>query len=118
MRVRALTRDGTELLAELNQQSTGAFVTEHCWSAFGGAELEPKLRSLSVTGIALAGVSTSFGVEATARRAHDRGFNVSLALDAITDRDRDAHENSVSRICPASGEVGTSADVGHPLERR
>ena len=47
------------------------------------------LRRRGVTQIVLAGVATSIGVESTARSAYDLGYNVTLVLDAMTDRDAD-----------------------------
>ena len=62
----------------------------------------------------MTGVVTSGGVEATARQAYELGFNVTLAVDAMTDMSAEAHENSVSRIFPNLGETGTTDAV---LER-
>jgi hypothetical protein len=45
----------------------------------------------------IAGVATSIGVESTARQAHEHGFNVTLATDAMTDMDLDAHRHGVTR---------------------
>jgi len=39
------------------------------------------------------------------------GFNVTIALDAVTDRDAEAHRNSVERIFPRLAESGTTAQV-------
>ncbi len=65
----------------------------------------------------LAGVATSIGVESTARQAHELGFNVTLALDAMTDRSIEAHENSIARIFPRLGETGTTAQIIALLQR-
>ena len=46
------------------------------------------------------GVATSIGVESTARQAHELGFNVVLALDAMTDVSAEARSNSLARIFP------------------
>ena len=59
----------------------------------------------------LAGVSTSAGVESTARSAYDHGYHVVLATDAMTDPDADAHRHSVERIFPKLGETATTAEV-------
>lgn len=63
---------------------------------------------------------TSSGVESTARDAHEQGFNVTLAADAMTDSELARHEHSVTRIFPRIAETGTTADVlaalaGHPV---
>ncbi len=66
----------------------------------------------------LTGVSTSAGVESTARSAHEHGYNVTLAVDAMTDTNAEAHENSVQRIFPRLGETGTTAEILPPLPGR
>jgi nicotinamidase-related amidase len=66
---------------------------------------------LSVTQVVVAGVATSIGVESTTRQAHEFGFNVTLATDAMTDMNIDAHGNSVTRIFPRLGETGTSSEI-------
>jgi nicotinamidase-related amidase len=76
------------------------------------------LKSHGVTQIVISGVSTSAGVESTARHASELGFNVILAVDAMTDMDADAHTNSVTRIFPKLGETGTTAQIIDLLETR
>jgi len=63
------------------------------------------LRQRGVTQVLLAGIATSAGVEATARSAYDHGYNVVLIVDAMTDRDADAHRHSVEKIFPRLGET-------------
>jgi nicotinamidase-related amidase len=63
-------------------------------------------------------VATSIAVESTARNAQENGFHVTLALDAITDTNAEAHENSVTRIFPRLGETGTSEEVLALLRKR
>jgi nicotinamidase-related amidase len=101
----------TELVPELRQQPTDLLVTKRSWGAFTDTGLEQTLKKLGVTQIVLAGIATSIGVESTARQAHELGFNVSLALDAMTDRDPDAHENSIKRIFPRLGETGSAQEI-------
>jgi nicotinamidase-related amidase len=56
-------------------------------------------------------VATSVGVEATARSGYDYGYNVVLVVDAMTDRDTEAHRFSVERILPRIGETETTDNV-------
>ncbi|MDN3356166.1 hydrolase [Actinomadura sp. DC4] len=86
-------------------------VTKRNWGAFHGTDLDLQLRRRGVTQIVLAGVATSIGVESTARAAHEHGYHVTLATDAMTDLDADAHHNSVERIFPRLGETGTTAEI-------
>jgi nicotinamidase-related amidase len=50
-------------------------------------------------------------VESTARSAYDYGYNVVLVVDAMTDRDADAHRPSVEKIFPRLGETAMTDDV-------
>jgi nicotinamidase-related amidase len=111
-------RDWTELLPQLNRQPQDHIVTKRTWGAFTNTDLEVYLRDRDVTQIVLAGVATSIGVESTARTAHEFGFNVTLAVDAMTDRSAEAHENSVTRIFPRLGETGTSEEIIALLDER
>jgi nicotinamidase-related amidase len=110
-RVSSVPAGWTDLIPELNQQPQDTMVTKQTWGAFTNTGLEEKLKNLGVTQVLIAGVATSVGVESTARQAHECGFNVTLALDAITDVNTDAHNNSVARIFPRLGETGTSQEI-------
>jgi nicotinamidase-related amidase len=96
---------------ELSGHPADITVTKRNWSAFYGTDLDLQLRRRGVTHIVLTGVATSIGVESTARAAHEHGYHVTLATDAMTDVDPDAHGNSVQRIFPRLGETGTTADI-------
>jgi nicotinamidase-related amidase len=86
-------------------------VTKRQWGAFYGTDLELQLRRRGVTDIVLCGVATSIGVESTARDAYERGFNLSFAVDAMTDMNLDAHDRALERIFPRIGELGTTHDI-------
>ena len=49
--------------------------------------------------------------EATARQAYELGFNVSLAIDAMTDMRAEAHDYSIRNVFPRLGEIGTSQEI-------
>ena len=100
-----------DLVPELNQQATDHTVTKRTWGAFTNTDLEKHLKKLGVTQVVIVGVATSFGVESTARNAHELGFNVTLAVDAMTDMSADAHTNSITRIFPRLGETGTTQET-------
>ncbi len=100
-----------DIVPELNQQVTDHVVTKRTWGAFTNTGLEQHLKTLGVTQYVVAGIATSIGVELTARYARECGFNVSLAIDAMTDMNGDAHINSVTRIFPRLGETGTTQEI-------
>src|SRR3954468_20584726 len=86
-------------------------VTKRNWGAFHGTDLDVQLRRRGVTQIVLTGIATSIGVESTARAAHEHGYHVTLATDAMSDLNAVAHTHSIERIFPRLGETGTSAEV-------
>lgn len=114
----ALPPDWSELLPELNQQPQDHLVSKRTWGAFTDTGLEDYLKSAGVTQVVVCGVATSVGVESTARQAHERGFNVTLAVDAMTDLSAEAHANSVERIFPQLGETGTAKKIVDLLSAR
>ncbi|WP_137932386.1 cysteine hydrolase family protein [Mesorhizobium comanense] len=108
----------TDLVAELKQQPGDHLVTKRTAGAFVNTDLEAWLLGQGVTQVVIAGVATSMGVEATARHARDLGFNVTLALDAMTDTNLDAHANSIAHVFPRLGESGTTREIIALLENR
>ncbi len=103
--------DWTELVPELEQHPDDHTVTKLQWGAFHGTTLDHFLRRRGVTQVVLAGISTSIGVESTARSAHDLGYHVTLVVDAMTDLDAVAHQHSVQKIFPHLGETATAEQV-------
>ncbi|MEU9592765.1 hydrolase [Streptomyces sp. NPDC048219] len=99
------------LVDELAGHPGDITVTKRNWGAFHGTGLDVQLRRRGVTQIVLTGIATSIGVESTARAAHEHGYHVTLATDAMSDMDADAHRNSVERIFPRLGETGTTAEI-------
>jgi len=114
----SLPEGWADLAPELGQEAGDYRVTKRSWGAFTGTGLDAYLKQQGVTQVVVAGVATSIGVESTARQAHELGFNVALAADAMTDRSAEAHANSVERIFPRLGETGTAQDVLGLLARR
>jgi nicotinamidase-related amidase len=107
----AFPADWMELVPELGQKASDKLITKQRWGAFVGTELDGFLRGLGVTQIFLAGISTSAGVESTARSAYDHGYNVVLVVDAMTDRSVEAHRHCVETIFPRLGETETTENV-------
>ena len=103
--------DFLEFLSPLAQAPSDLVVTKKTWGAFKDTGLDERLRGLGITGVVIAGVSTSIGVESTARQAFESGYNVALAIDAMTDTDADAHANSIGRIFPRLGETGDVEEI-------
>ena len=108
----------TDFIPELNQQPDDIVVTKRTWGAFATTHLEAQLRTRRVTQVVIAGVATGTGVESTARQAYEQGFNVTLAIDAMTDIRPEAHRYSIAKVFPRLGETGTTAEIIDLLNRR
>ena len=106
-----LPTDWFNLAPELGLAPNDLLIAKRRWGAFTNTDLEARLRAMDVTQLVLAGITTSIGVEPTARHAYELGFNVALAVDAMTDVDQGTHADSVERIFPALGETGSAADI-------
>lgn len=109
--VSAFPADWTELIPELDRQPSDHLVTKRTWGAFTNTDLDRYLKEQGVTQVVVVGVATTAGVESTARHAHELGYNVTLAVDAMTDMNADAHDNSVARIFPKMAETGTTRQI-------
>jgi nicotinamidase-related amidase len=92
-------------------------VTKRTWGAFHGTDLDLQLRRRGVTQIVLAGLTTSIGVESTARAAYEHGYHVTLATDAMADLDPEAHRNSIQRIFPLLGQTGSTTEIVEMLAK-
>jgi nicotinamidase-related amidase len=113
-----LPADWADLVPELNTQPNDVLITKKTWGAFTNTGLEARLKALGVTQLVISGVSTSIGVESTARHAYELGFNVTLAVDAMTDMRREAHDYSIAHIFPRLGETGTTREIIDLLGKR
>ncbi|MFF2925083.1 isochorismatase family protein [Streptomyces celluloflavus] len=100
--------DWAELVPELDRQPTDITVTKQQWGAFHGTGLDLELRRRGVTQVVFGGIATSIGVESSARAAHEHGYHVTVATDAVTDPDEAAHRRSLERIFPLLGETDTT----------
>jgi nicotinamidase-related amidase len=101
---------GEEIVGDIRGEGD-IIVHKRNWGAFYGTDLDLHLRRRGITQIVLTGIATSIGVESTARAAHEHGYHVTLVSDAMTDINADAHANSIGRIFPMLGELGTTAEI-------
>ena len=107
----------SELIPELEAQDSDLYVTKSRWGAFHGTRLHELLQERGVTQVVVCGIATGSGVESTARNAHELGYNVVLATDAMTDMSAEVHHNSVTRIFPRLGETCLSGELLSHLDQ-
>ncbi len=103
---------GWSTLAEGLVQPGDIVVTKQHWSAFHDTPLDEELRRRGVTTILLGGIATNFGVEATARRAFELGYEIVLVEDACTTMTEALHELAIRSILPRLARVVPSAGIG------
>jgi len=109
--------DWADLVPELDVQPTDHRVTKLQLGAFEGTSLDQYLRRKGITQIVLVGISTSIGVESTARAAFDKGYNMVLVTDAMADRDPDMHRHSIEKVFPRLGERSTVEELLQALQK-
>lgn len=103
--------DWSDLSDDLHPKSSDHFITKNTWGAFTNTDLEQYLTANNITQVVIIGIATSIGVESTARQAWERGYNVTLPTDAMTDLNLSAHNNSLLNIFPRLSETGTTQDL-------
>lgn len=107
-----LPADFFEYAEELQADSQrDILVHKRQWGAFYGTDLDLQLRRRNVSNIVLCGISTSIGVESTARDAWERSYNLTFASDAMTDTAADGHDRALGIIFPRLGEIGTVDEI-------
>ena len=100
--------DFATLCGEVGDGATDLHVTKRGWDAFHGTELDLQLRRRGVDTIVYAGISTSIGIESTARHGRELGYGQVFARDAMTDMVASAHDHALSIIFPRIGRVTTT----------
>lgn len=115
---RTIPSEATALVPELKQQPSDITVTKRTLGAFLSTDLDAKLKAVGVTQIVLTGVSTTSGVESTARSAYELGYSVGFVLDAMTDSSAAAHDASIEHQFPKLGELGSTEEVLAALAAR
>jgi nicotinamidase-related amidase len=110
-RLQTLPDGWADLIPELDRQPGDIVATKRTWGAFANTDLEAQLKAKGVTQVVITGVATGTGVESTARQAYEQGFNVTLAVDAMTDLRSEAHAYCLTNVFPRLGETGTTKQI-------
>lgn len=89
---------GTEFHPDLEADLADVVVIKPRVSAFYCTDLEAALRANKVQRLVLAGVSTAWTVQATARDAHDRDYQVVIVEDACAAASEEEHQESMKLL--------------------
>src|SRR4029077_20419338 len=98
-------------LADGLAEASDLKVTKRQWGAFYVTDLDLQLRRRGVTTVVIGGVATNMGVESTARAAHEHGYAVVLAEDAMTGLSAEMHAFAFEQIFPLLGRVAKSDEI-------
>jgi len=104
-----------ELVPELGVGPDDIVVTKKNWGAFYGTDLDLQLRRRDVTRIAIGGISTSIGVESTARDAFERNYKLLFVEDAMAAMSAQEHEYACSVIFPRMGIIRSTDQLAQAL---
>jgi len=89
---------GTELITELDYKESELIIYKNRISPFYATNLELILNSNKIQELYVAGVATQWAVEAAARDAHDRNFQVMVLQDLCASGEIDAHNATLKTI--------------------
>jgi nicotinamidase-related amidase len=103
--------DWSEFVPEVTPTPTDIVITKRQWGAFYGTDLELHLRRRGIDTIVLAGISTDYGVESTARFAYEYGFQQVFAEDAMASRSDEQHNAAVNFIFRRMGRVRKTEEI-------
>jgi nicotinamidase-related amidase len=103
--------DWADFVPELGPKESDVIITKKQWGAFYGTELELQLRRRGIKTIVLCGISTTHGVESTARFAYEYGFNQIFAEDAMSAMTAEMHNASVNNVFRRMGRVRKTQEI-------
>lgn len=96
---------------ELINVENAHHIIKRQWGAFYGTDLDLQLRRRGIDTIVLCGVSTSIGVDTTAREAFQHGYNQIFPTDAMTASTKEEHDYVCKYIFPKIGKLRTTEEI-------
>jgi nicotinamidase-related amidase len=103
--------EASELVTEAGFRAGDALVTKRQWGAFYATNLDQVLRRRGIKTIILGGIATNMGVESTARAAHDHGYALVFAEDAMSSMSAEMHRFPVEQVFPVMGRVRSVQEI-------
>ncbi len=99
------------LVPELINVENAHHIIKRQWGAFYGTDLDLQLRRRGIDTVVLCGVSTSIGVDTTAREAFQHGYNQIFSTDAMTASTKEEHDYVCKYIFPKIGKLRTTEEI-------
>jgi nicotinamidase-related amidase len=104
-----------QIVDRLDRRPDEPVVTKRSFNAFHASDLDHQLRSHGIRTVIMAGISTNFGVEGTARAAYDLGYDVVFAEDAMAAGTSELHYASVNGSLPYLGRIRPTSTIVEAL---
>ncbi len=98
-------------IPEIAEVKNVHYITKRQWGAFYGTDLDLQLRRRGINTIVLCGISTSIGVDTTAREAFQHGYNQIFIEDAMSALTKEEHDYVCKYIFPKIGKIRTTEEV-------
>lgn len=103
---------GSSTIAEGLIKKGDYLITKHQWGAFTGTDLQEYLKNNGIETIVLAGISTNFGVESTARQAWEFNYNVVIVEDCCSSTiNKEAHDFAFNCIFPRISRIVRAGNI-------
>jgi len=108
--------DASQFAPEAGIDATDIVITKRQWGAFYGTELDQLLRRRHIRTLILGGIVTNIGVESTARAAHDLGYALVFAEDAMSGISAEAHDFACKNTFRIMGRVRKTGELIDALQ--
>lgn len=105
-----------DFVPEIADTPNAHVVTKRQWGAFHGTDLDLQLRRRGIDTLVLCSISTSIGVDTTAREGFQHGYNQIFAEDAMTAGNAEEHQYVCKTIFPRIGRIRTAEDIAGMLK--
>lgn len=99
------------MIPELASTKNAHVITKRQMGAFYGTDLDLQLRRRGIDTIVLCGISTSIGVDTTARDANQHGYHQIFVENAMTAGSKEEHDYVCKYIFPRLGKIRTTEEV-------
>lgn len=108
--------DASQFAPEAGVEATDVVIVKRQWGAFYGTELDQLLRRRHIKTLILGGIVTNIGVESTARAAHDLGYALVFAEDAMSGISAEAHDFACKNTFRIMGRVRKTRELIDALQ--
>lgn len=105
-----LDHNGTNFHPDLQVKPSDLIIVKPRVSAFYCTSLEAALRANNIQRLVIAGVSTAWAVQSTARDGHDRDYQIVIVEDACAALNQQQHDASIELLSTIAT-VATAAEL-------